>query len=180
MIYVFLADGFEEMEAISPVDVLRRAGCAVQMVGISGKQVTGAHGISVSCDILPAEIKLAEMEMMVLPGGMPGADNLNASPDVQNALAFAAQNDRWIAAICAAPLIPGEKGLLAGREATCYPGFEDRLKDARLSNSPVCVDGRFITADGPGAALAFSLRLAALLKSEETANEIGAAMQCRG
>jgi 4-methyl-5(b-hydroxyethyl)-thiazole monophosphate biosynthesis len=178
MVYAFLADGFEEIEAISPIDILRRAGILVKTVGVGGKTVTGNHSITVTADILPSEIELDErLEMVVLPGGMPGADNLQNCEEVVNALNFAAKNERYIAAICAAPKILGANGLLCGKKATCFPGYEKELAGALVTSESVVTDGNIITAKGAGAALLFGFELVSALKGKETAEKIRAAMQ---
>lgn len=128
MIYVFLADGFEETEAIAPIDMLRRAKKTVVTVGVTGKIVTGSHGIPVTADITQDEMQLNdELEMIVLPGGMPGTLNEEASEQVQAAITYCAEHDRYLTAICAAPSILGHRGLLQGKHAVCYPGFESRF-----------------------------------------------------
>lgn len=179
MIYVWIGHGFEEIEALAVVDVLRRAELTVQMVGIGGRQVIGSHGITVLCDIADTDATPEELEMIVLPGGMPGTLSLERSEIVQSFIDFAADNDRWITAICAAPSILGHKGLLQGVEATCYPGFEDQLVGAKLSSDWVCVDGRYVTARGMGVALEFALKLVELLTSRERAEILKASLQCR-
>lgn len=184
MVYVFFADGFEELEALSPVDVLRRAGIAVTTVGVGGRRITGAHQIPVVCDAAAEEVSPEELEMVVLPGGMPGTVNLEASPVVMSFLDKALAEDKWIAAICAAPSILGHRGLLRGKEAICFPGFEDALEGAALSDKPVCVDktggSKIVTAKGAGVALEFALTLVACLKGEEAARALKESMQCRG
>ncbi|MDR0987558.1 MAG: DJ-1/PfpI family protein [Ruminococcus sp.] len=178
MVYVFLADGFEEIEAICPTDILRRANVLVQTVGVPGKTVTGSHGIPVTADLSISEIKLDDaLEMIVLPGGMPGTDNLQKDPGVNNALDFAAQNDIYIAAICAAPKILGAKGLLNGKKATCFPGYEEELKGAEIVDKSVVTNGKIITAKGAGAALLFGFELTKALKGQETAEKIARVMQ---
>ena len=173
MIYTLLADGFEEIEALCPVDVLRRAGLTVKTVGITGKTVTGSHGITVTADLLPSEAK-DPIELLFLPGGMPGSSNLDASAEVDALISRAVAEDAKIAAICAAPFVLGVRGLLKGRRATCYPGFEDRLLGATYTKSAVEVDGNFITGIGMGAALDFALRLVEILKDKDTAEAIRA------
>ena len=163
MIYVFLADGFEEIEGLTAVDVLRRAELEVRTVGVGGRTVAGSHGIVVGTDLSEQEVEPSEIEMIVLPGGMPGTLNLERSQAVQAAIDFCAANDRWIAAICAAPSILGHKGLLDGRE-----------------ESYVCVDGRFVTGRGMGVALEFALKLVELFKGRERAAVLEASLQCRG
>ena len=172
MIYLFLAEGFEEIEALTPVDMLRRAGKQIATVGIGGKTVVGAHGIPVLADMDESEFADSTPEMIVLPGGMPGTRNLDTSPTVQKALDAALSSGAYIAAICAAPTILGKRGLLAGKEAICYPGMEDELVGATLSKNTVARDGKIITAAGMGAALAFSLELVSALCGKEKAIEL--------
>lgn len=178
MIYVFLADGCEEIEALTPVDVLRRAGCEVKTVGVGGKTITGAHHIPITCDITEGEAAYGGLEMVVLPGGMPGTTNLEASQTVLSAVKYAADKGIWVAAICAAPSVLGHMGLLEGRNATCFPGFEKELAGARTTGEPVCVDGKWITARGMGVALEFSLKLAEVLRGMETAQKLSESLQC--
>lgn len=180
MIYVFLADGFEEIEAIIPIDILRRAGAEVKTVGVGSKEITGSHGIKITADITVKEITLnKELQMIVLPGGMPGADNLENCPEVQAALDYCSDSGKFIAAICAAPKILGHKGLLNDKYATCFPGFENQLGEARLTPQLVAVDGLYITAKGAGAALPFALRLVEVLYSKSKAEQLEASLQCR-
>lgn len=179
MIYLFLAQGFEEIEALATVDILRRAQLPVSTVGVGGKSITGAHGIEVQADVDAEEMDLPQMEMLILPGGMPGAKNLENSPRVQSALAYAWENRLYIAAICAAPSILGNLGMLRGREATCFPGYEERLLGARLSEKKVVRDGHIITASAAGVAMDFALELVELLKGRALAQSIRASMQCR-
>lgn len=158
MIYVFLADGFEETEALAPVDLLKRAGKEVITVGVTGNVVTGSHGIQVIADT--NEISLDDsLEMIVLPGGMPGTLNLEKSQCVQNAIDYCVLNNKFIGAICAAPSILGHKGLLKDKKAICYPGFESHLECAVISDNSVEEDGIFITARGAGVAIDFGLKL---------------------
>ena len=179
MIYVFLANGFEEMEALSPVDLLRRAGHEVQTVGVTGKTVTGAHGIEVTCDITAGEMLLGNgLEMIVLPGGMPGTLNLEKSEAVQTAVDFCYDRKIFIGAICAAPSILGHKGLLDGREAIAYPGFETQLTGAKISVDSVVQDEFIITAKGAGVAAAFGLKLIEALDGAETSGKIFDSICC--
>ena len=178
MVYVFLANGFEELEALAPIDVLRRAGANVVTVGVGSRQITSAHGVGFITDMTAEDIRLSgDLEMIVLPGGMPGADNLENSPEVQAAIDFCSDNDKWIAAICAAPKILGHKGLLSGRKATCFPGFEKDLSGAFVTGDPVNADGRFITAKGAGAALRFALRLTEALFGKDKASALASSLQ---
>ena len=178
MVYVFLAQGFEELEALAPVDVLRRAGVEVQTVGVGSDTVVGSHEIPVKTDITVDKIVLDDkLEMVVLPGGMPGALNLEANPDVLAAVDFCAENNRYIAAICAAPRILGHKGLLEGRYATCFPGYESELKGALISTRHVAVDGKYITAKGAGCSVRFALKLVEMLCSKNKAEGLEATLQ---
>lgn len=178
MVYVFLANGFEELEATAPIDVLRRSGAEVLTVGVGSKQITSAHNMVYTTDITAEEIKLTgDIEMIILPGGMPGTKNLENSPEVQAAIDYCAENDKRIAAICAAPSILGHKGLLAGRKATCFPGFEKDLAKAEVTGEPVVCDGQFITAKGAGAALRFALTLTEVLFGREKAQALASSMQ---
>ncbi len=172
MIYFFLADGFEEVEAICPLDILRRAGLEVKTVGIGKREIVGAHGITITADLLDIEYNDAAPELVFLPGGMPGTLNLLASDVVKKAVLTANKNGAYIAAICAAPMILGELGLLRGKEAICYPGFEDKLTGAVISDKKVVADGRILTAAGMGVALEFGLLIVSALKGEEKANEL--------
>ncbi len=177
MIYVFLANGFEEVEALAPIDLLRRSGKEVQVVGIGGKSITGSHGITVQTDISDKEIILGkELEMIVLPGGMPGTLNLEKSETVQTAIDFCAERKIFIGAICAAPSILGHKGLLSGREAIAYPGFETQLTGAKISEHSVVQSDYIITAQGAGVALPFGLKLAEVLTSAEKAKKLAEAV----
>ncbi len=168
MIYVFLANGFEETEALAPVDLLRRAGKNVVTVGVGDNIIKGSHGIPVIADTIVEEISLdEELEMIVLPGGMPGTLNLEKSEYVQKAIDYCVQNNRFIGAICAAPSILGHKGLLNGKKAVCYTGFETQLEGAVICDSAVETDGIFITARGAGVAIEFGLKLVEKAVSKE-------------
>ena len=174
MVYMFLAKGFEEVEALAPLDLLRRAGVEIKTVGVGGKTIEGSHAIPVVADMTDAEFSDDAPEMVILPGGMPGTLNLDASEVVHRAIDAAVKNDSYLAAICAAPMILGKLGLLFGKEAICYPGFEEHLTGAKISESKVAVDGRFITAKGMGAAIEFGLALVGILKGEETKEQLRA------
>ncbi len=179
MVYCFLADGFEELEAIAPIDILRRADIEVITVGVTGEVINGRHGIKVTADCPIDDIVLSdELEGIILPGGLPGATNLEESSKVQKAIDFAAKNGKLVCAICAAPQILGHKGLLKGREAIAYPGFEKELEGAHISNSYVVTDGNFITAKGAGVATEFGLEIVSALKGKVVSGEIKAAIQC--
>lgn len=173
MVYVMLADGFEEVEALAPVDILRRAGVDIKTVGISGQTIVGTHGISIQADCTPDEIDISEAELVILPGGMPGTRNLFESSFVRDAIRYCVDNGKYIAAICAAPsIILGGMGILRGKKATCYPGMEDGMLGAIPQDKPYCIDGSIITGRAAGAALDFSLALCALLKTQQTADQV--------
>ncbi len=173
MIYVFLANGFEEIEALAPVDFLLRAGVQVKTVGISGKLCRGAHGINVEADLLPQEVQLNdELQGIILPGGMPGAENLNNSEDVQKAISYCVEKNKIIGAICAAPFVLGRRGLLINKNATCFPGFEDELVGARVAEAGVVTDGTIVTARGAGVAWEFGAAICSLITGEEKASQI--------
>ena len=172
MIIVLLANGFEEIEALTPVDMLRRAGLTVKTVGVTGKAPTGAHGITVVCDAVPEEIDLSTVDMAIFPGGMPGADNLDKSEFTDSVIDALIENGGRLAAICAAPLVLGKRGLLRGKEATCYPGFEKHLHGAKVVDEGVVTDGNITTAKGMGVALEFARELITLTKGKDTAEEI--------
>ncbi len=172
MVYVFLADGFEEIEALTTVDILRRAEIETLTVGVGGISVVGSHGIKVSADILDSEAVFSDLEMIILPGGMPGTLNLEACETVNKFIDYSYKNNLWIAAICAAPSILGHKGLLREKRAVCYPGFENHLEGATVCDKQVVVDGKIITARGMGAALDFSIELLSLLKGKDTADKM--------
>lgn len=180
MIYVFLANGFEECEAIAPIDCLRRAGKVVKTVGIGGKTITGAHQIPVIADLEEQEVVLDKnLEMIVLPGGMPGTLNLGSNETVQNAIRFCTEQNIWIGAICAAPTILGKMGLLKGRKAVCYPGHEVDMTGAKISRDNVCVDGKIITAKGAGVTFDFSLQLVEVLYSKDVRKLLAEKMICK-
>lgn len=160
-VYVFLAEGFEEIEAISVVDILRRAGISTKTVSVTGSNVvSGAHGVPVTADKNFENATFADAGMLVLPGGMPGASGLDAHKGLRNLILDFAKANKPLAAICAAPLVYGNLGLLKGKQATCYPGFEKFLEGADINrDKPVVRDGLFITAEGPAAAPAFALEI---------------------
>ncbi len=174
MVYLFLAEGFEEVEALTPVDFMRRAGIEVTTVGVGGQYVTGAHGITVKADITEDEAcpDCGDLEMVVLPGGMPGTLNLAASEKVNKFIDAAVDKDAFVAAICAAPSILGEKGLLKGKMAVCYPGFEEKLIGATVFDVGVICDKNIITARAAGSAVDFAAQLIAVLKGEDEAERI--------
>lgn len=179
MVYVLLAEGFELVEAMAPVDILRRAKVEVKTVGVTGKTVKASNGVPVVADMEIAQASTENLRCVVLPGGLPGTTNLEKSPEVQKLIDFCAKEDRLLAAICAAPSILAHKGLLKGREATAFPSFQKDIEagGGRLSESFVIKDGRFITARGMGVSIQFGLALAAELASPQTAAEIKSGIQ---
>lgn len=178
MIYLFLANGFEEIEAITAVDILRRAGCELITVGVGGKKITGGHGIEVTADVDEKEAVTDTLDMVILPGGMPGALNLEKSPIVQAVIRYCAENDKYIAAICAAPSILGHMGLLKENTATCFPGFEQELNAKVVSQEAVCVSGRIITAKGAGVAVDFALKIVEVLCGSQKSMMLRKSIQC--
>ena len=178
MIAVFLANGFEEIEALATVDILRRAGLQVTTVGVGTAMPVGAHNISVATDVSVNELPVDALRAIILPGGMPGTLNLEKSAVVQQAVCFAMEHNLPVGAICAAPSILGHAGYLANRKATCYPGFEADLQGAVLCDG-VVTDGNITTACGAGVAVDFALELVSRLVSVEKAEEIRRGIQCR-
>lgn len=178
MVYLFLAEGFEEVEALAPLDILRRAGIEVKTVGINDNFITGSHNITVACDLSTTALEIPEnLEAVVLPGGMPGTLNLEVSKTVQNFIDYAFNNNKLICAICAAPSILGHKGYLDGKEAICFPGYEEELEGAIISKKAVVRDGKFITAKGMGVATQFGLEIVAAIAGKEKADSIKSKIQ---
>ncbi len=172
MVYLFLADGCEEVEALTVVDILRRAKADVQTVSIMGRRnVVSSHNIEIMADMIFEEIK-EDADMLVLPGGIPGTPNLAAHAGLDQLIRSSAEKGIYLAAICAAPTVYGKKGLLEGRRATCYPGMEDGLLGAKVSYESVVVDGNFITSRGLGTAIDFGLKLVEILKDKNLADTI--------
>ena len=180
MVYVFLAQGFEEIEALTPVDVLRRGKAEVVTVGVGGRSIKGSHGIVVGADICDSDIKSFEgVEAVVLPGGMPGTLNLEANKTVQEAVRYCAENNVILGAICAAPSILGHAGLLENKHAVCFPSFETELAGYIPTDDYVCRDENIITAKGMGVSLEFGLKLLEALRGSETAERVRSSVQCR-
>lgn len=176
-VFIFLAEGFEEIEAIAPVDVFRRAGIKVTTVSISDDLlVRGAHNITVKADVCFSELTSEGDFLIFLPGGMPGATNLDNHAGLKKMIEKQADNGREIAAICAAPFVLGKMGLLKNKEAICYPGYEHLLKDASISSSHIVKSGNIYTAKGPGVAVAFALRIVENVCGEKVAEQIAQAM----
>lgn len=177
MVYILLGKGFEETEAIAPGDVLRRAQIPMQYVGIGGKLVEGSHGISIQADITLEEMDLENMDMIVLPGGMGGVASIEGSEGAMAAVEYALKQDRYVAAICAAPTILGKRGYLDGRNAVCYPGCEGDMGKAIVHpERETVVDGKLITGRAPGAAIEFGLQLAGVLHGSFTPDEVAGYM----
>lgn len=178
MVYVFFAEGFEELEALAPVDVLRRAGIEVKTVGVTSKTVNGAHAIPVVCDITADEAVTDNLDGIILPGGMPGTVNLEKDETVQNFIDYAAKNGKIIGAICAAPSILGHKGLLKDKKAVCFPSFEKELIGANVQNCPAVCDGNIVTGWGAGGAIDFALLyLQVLSGNPDAAKDMAANMR---
>ncbi len=176
-VFVFLATGFEETEAVATTDVLLRGGLEAVTVSITGEHlVKGTHGISVYADKLFNEIDFSEGAMIVLPGGMPGASNLNAHEGLKKQILEYVESGKYVAAICAAPLVFGGLGVLKGKKATCYPGFESYLKEAVLSADSVVKDGKIITGKGPGFAVDFGLKIVMELQDQVKSDEVAQGM----
>jgi 4-methyl-5(b-hydroxyethyl)-thiazole monophosphate biosynthesis len=171
--FVYLAEGFEEIEALTIVDVLRRAEIPTIMISVTGKlEVNGAHNITIIADILFEKADYDGASILILPGGMPGAKNLNAHEGLKKKLKEFHEQGERVAAICAAPLVLGGIGILEGVEAACYPGYEDRLTGAKLRYDPAVKSGKIITSRGPGTALDFSLTIVEELKGKEAADQL--------
>ncbi len=176
MIYVLLADGFEEVEALTPVDILRRGGLSVTTVGVTGKAATGSHGIATACDVTGKDaLKMLGKEppeMLILPGGMPGTRHIDSWEGTDVFIKATVDAGGFLAAICAAPSVLGKRGLLSGRSAVCYPGFEKYLEGAETGNGKVVRDGKIITARGAGCAMEFALELLRALRGDEAARDV--------
>lgn len=173
MIYMLLGTGFEETEAIAPLDLLRRAGLSVSTVGINGKTIYGSHGIGVEADLQLHQMDLTDLDMIILPGGLRGVASIQASEAALEAVRFAWENGKYVAAICAAPTILAGLGITDGRNATCYPGCEENMGKARIvPNAAAVTDGRLITGTSAGCAIPFALALIAALKGQQAADAI--------
>ena len=176
-VYVFFAEGFEEIEALTVVDLLRRADVSVKMTGISGEgSVTGSHGICVGMDTSIDEVSLEEAAMLVLPGGMPGTKNLEAHEGLMAQVDAYYAGGKYVADICAAPSIFGHRGILKGRRACCYPGIEAHLEGAEVTAGPVEIADNVITSRGMGTAMDFALAIVEVLCGKEKAQEMAEAV----
>lgn len=173
MVYMLLGTGFEETEAIAPLDLLRRAGIDALTVGISSKIVCGGHGIGIEADITLEQMDLTALEMIILPGGLGGVASIRSSKQAMDAVRFAYENGKFCAAICAGPTVLADLGITDGKNATCYPGCEGQMNTAKmLSGKAVVRDGKVITGTSAGCAVAFGLELIAALQGEEAAKKI--------
>ena len=172
MVYMLLGTGFEETEAIAPIDQLRRAGIDVLTVGINGKLVYGSHGIGVEADITLEQMDLTNLEMIVLPGGLGGVRSINSCPPALEAVRFAYENGKFVAAICAGPTILAQLGITDGLEAVCYPGCEGEMGSAKMVTAPCVRSGQVITGTSAGCAVPFGLELVAALKGRDEADRI--------
>ena len=173
MVYLLLGTGFEETEAIAPLDLLRRAGVEVTTVGLNGKVIYGGHGIGVEADVEIADMKLDDLEMIILPGGLGGVASCRACPAAMDALKYAWDNDKYVAAICAGPTVLADLGITAGMNATCYPGCEGSMGSAiMVEDAAVVTDENLITGTSAGCAIPFGLSLIEVLKGEDEARRI--------
>lgn len=173
MVYVLLGTGFEEVEAIAPIDLMRRAGISVTTVGLNGKTIYGSHKIGVEADIEIGQMDLTDLEMIVLPGGLGGVTSARACPQALEALRFAWENGKFVAAICAGPTVLADLHITDGKNATCYPGCEGQMGSANMQANAACVrDGRLITGTSAGCAVPFGLALVAALKGEDAAANV--------
>ena len=173
MVYMLLGTGFEETEAIAPLDLLRRAGVDILTVGVTGKTVYGSHKIGIEADITIDEMDLTNLEMIILPGGLGGVASARASQPALDALRFAWENDKFVAAICAGPTVLADLHITDGKNATCYPGCESGMGSANMISNAACVrDGKLITGTSAGCAIPFGLALVEALKGKEAADAI--------
>ena len=178
MLYMFFAEGFEEVEAIANLDVIRRAGIEIKSVGVGSKSITGSHKIEVNCDMTADEITYESLEGVILPGGMPGTTNLLENEKVIASVKYCDENGKLVSAICAAPMILGRLGILRGKKATCFPGFENELDGATATGEYVVAHGNVITAKGMGSAINFGLAIVAYFNGNETADKLKSTLQC--
>ena len=172
MVYMLLGTGFEETEAIAPLDLLRRAGVSVATVGLNGKIIKGSHGIGVEADLEIGEMDLTELDMIILPGGLGGVASIKACAEAMGAIRFAWENGKYVAAICAGPTILASLGITDGKNATCYPGCEEQMGSANMVDAAAVIDGKVITGTSAGCAVPFGLALISVLKGQEAADAI--------
>ena len=180
MVYMLLGTGFEETEAIAPLDLLRRAGVEVLTVGVGGKIIYGGHGIGIEADITLAEVDLTNLDMVILPGGLGGVASVRGCQEAMDVLSFAWENDKFVAAICAGPTVLADLGITQGKNATCYPGCEDGMGAAHVISDVPCVrDGNLITGTSAGCAIPFGLALIDALKGADAAKTVADAIVIR-
>ena len=172
MVYMLLGTGFEETEAIAPLDLLRRAGVEVKTVGLNGKVIYGSHGIGVEADLEIGQLDLRDLEMIILPGGLGGVTSIRGCKEAMDAIRFAYENGKYTAAICAGPTVLADLGIVDGKNATCYPGCEGQMGSAIMVNEAAVTDGKLITGTSAGCAIPFGLALIAALKGQEEADRI--------
>ena len=173
MVYMLLGTGFEETEAIAPLDLLRRAGVEVKTVGLNGKVIYGSHNIGVEADMEIDQLDLSDLEMIILPGGLGGVASCRACPAAMDALKYAWDNDKYVAAICAGPTVLADLGITAGMNATCYPGCEGGMGSAiMIEDAAAVTDENLITGTSAGCAIPFGLSLIEALKGEEEARRV--------
>ena len=172
MVYMLLGTGFEETEAIAPLDLLRRAGVEIQTVGLNGKVIYGSHGIGVEADIEIGQLDLTALEMIILPGGLGGVASIRACDAAMKAVRFAWENGKYTAAICAGPTVLADLGIVDDKNATCYPGCEENMGSAKMVEAPAVTDGKLITGTSAGCAVPFGLALIAALKGQEESDRI--------
>ena len=172
MIYMFLGTGFEETEAIAPLDLIRRAGLEIQTVGLNGKIIYGSHGIGVEADITIEELDASDLDMVILPGGLGGVASIKACDKAMAVIRAAYESDKYTAAICAGPTILAQLGITDGKKATCYPGCESQMGSAEMVNAAAVTDGKVITGTSAGCAVPFGLALISALKGQDAADAI--------
>lgn len=179
MVYVFHVDGYEDTELIAPLDMLTRADIPITRVGVTGKTITSKMGFTIEADILPEQLDLSDCEMIFLPGG-PGTKNYYDKPVIDKAIAYCMEHHCYIAAICAAPSVLAAKGILEGKKAVCHFSVNEKMGNAQLQNSLVCVDGNIITGCGAAASIDFGLTMVELLRGKETADRVRHGIEYRG
>ncbi len=179
MVYMLLGTGFEETEAIAPLDLLRRAGVSVATVGLNGKTIFGGHGIGVTADMEIGEMDLTNLDMIILPGGLGGVASIRACTGAMEAIRFAWENDKFVAAICAGPTVLADLGITDGKNATCYPGCESQMGNANMVCEAAVRDGKLITGTSAGCAIPFGLALIEALKGQAETDRIAAQIVIR-
>ena len=179
MVYMLLGTGFEETEAIAPLDLLRRAGVEVRTVGVNGKIIRSSHKVGIEADILLEELDLSDCEMIILPGGLGGVTSVRASKPAMDALRFVWDAGKFVAAICAGPTVLADLGITDGKNATCYPGCEGGMGSANMVECAAIRDGRLITGASAGCAIPFGLKLVEALKGKDEADRIAAQIVIR-